>query len=130
MTRMPDSASRYPSATRRRSSRPRSTPSPVVPQANTPSAPWDSRKAAYGAMAALSTATPPSVSGVTAATIRGRRWRSVNMRANATVIGVLTVRAIGDEELDWFVGLDPGSPEVGDTVRGLWNDGSGAPDWT
>ena len=43
---------------------------------------------------------------------------------------MLTVRAIGDEELDWFVGLDPGSPEVGDTVRELWNDGSGAPAWT
>lgn len=43
---------------------------------------------------------------------------------------MLTVRAIDEEELDWFVGLDPGSPATGDTMRGLWNDGSGASAWT
>ena len=52
------------------------------------------------------------------------------MRANATVIGVLTVRAIGEDELDWFVGLDPVAPGLEATIRELWASGDGSPDWT
>ena len=43
---------------------------------------------------------------------------------------MVTVRPIGDDELDWYVGLDPESPELGPTMRGLWADGSGRPAWT
>ena len=52
------------------------------------------------------------------------------MGANATVIGVLTVRAIREDELDWFVGLDPDAPGFEATIRELWASGDGAPDWT
>src|SRR5688500_3321683 len=78
----------------------------------------------------MSTSAPPWVSGVTAATISGRRVRSVSMEANATVIGVLTVRPIGEDELDWFVGLDPDAPGLDDSLRELWASGDGATGWT
>ena len=67
---VPDTDVRNASATVRRSSRVRRTPSPVVPHAKTPSTPCDWRKAAYGAIAASSIAVPPLARGVTAATMR------------------------------------------------------------
>jgi hypothetical protein len=67
---VPDTDVRNVSATVLRSSSVRSTPSPVVPHAKTPSTPCDWRKAAYGAMPASSILVPPSERGVTAATMR------------------------------------------------------------
>jgi ribosomal protein S18 acetylase RimI-like enzyme len=52
------------------------------------------------------------------------------MRADATVNGVLAVRAIGEDELDWFVGLDPDAPGLRETISEAWADGSGRPEWT
>lgn len=52
------------------------------------------------------------------------------MRADATVNGVLAVRAIGEDELDWFVGLDPNAPGLRETISEAWADGSGRPEWT
>src|SRR5215212_5401981 len=55
------------STTRFRSGTESSTPSPVVPNARTPSQPPRSRNSAYGATASSSSAVPPSQSGVSAA---------------------------------------------------------------
>src|SRR5215212_8174846 len=55
------------STTRFRSGTESSTPSPVVPNARTPSQPPRSRNSAYGANASSSSAVPPSRSGVSAA---------------------------------------------------------------
>lgn len=43
---------------------------------------------------------------------------------------MVTVRAIGEEEIDAFGALDSSTPGVAETVRGLWADGSGRPEWT
>jgi len=44
---------------------------------------------------------------------------------------MLTIRAIGQEELEAFAALDPaGPPEMATTLRELWDDGSGRPEWT
>ena len=43
---------------------------------------------------------------------------------------MLTVRAIGEEELGWFVGLDPDAPTIDATLRELWASGDGSPAWT
>ena len=43
---------------------------------------------------------------------------------------MLTVRAIGQEELEAFAALDPAAPEMARTLHELWDDGSGRPEWT
>src|SRR5918994_1277941 len=43
---------------------------------------------------------------------------------------MVTIRAIGEDELDAFAALDPCTPGLMGTLRQLWDDGSGRPEWT
>ncbi|HEX7172509.1 MAG TPA: GNAT family N-acetyltransferase [Candidatus Limnocylindria bacterium] len=42
----------------------------------------------------------------------------------------MTIRPIAREELDAFAALDPATPDLAETIRALWADGSGRPGWT
>ena len=85
---IPSQASRNSSAARRRSSSVSSTPSPVVPQQNTPSTPPSRRYRVRGANAASSSRSPSSVSGVTAAASRSL---VIGVRAYPGMPGLLVI---------------------------------------
>lgn len=44
--------------------------------------------------------------------------------------GMVTIRAIGANELDAFAALDPTTPGLADSLRRLWDGGAGRPEWT
>ena len=80
-------ASRNRTSARRRSSVVSCTPSPVVPQQNTPSAPPAWRNSTSGPIASSSSAAPPSLSGVTEA---------LSSRADIGVRAYSLVRRLSD----------------------------------
>lgn len=43
---------------------------------------------------------------------------------------MVNIRGIGKDELEAFAAVDPATPEIAETLRELWADGSGRPDWT